>query len=397
MSSSTGNDSLSHEPHLLSPPQASGRRRLLLTLFALGVGALVLAGVGPRLSRKRALDLRQAESAGPPRVAVTAVRKGETNAALVLPGTALPALSTVIYARLDGFVEQLLVDLGDEVKEGQLLAVLHAPELEAELARANARFGEVERNLTLSKTSAERHARLAGAGISSQEAADEARARANSAEAALDSGSAEVSRLSALYAYRRVVAPFAGTITRRGVDKGALVKSSSTALYEIAQTSTLKIFVDVPQTLAGDIHPGVEAQVFTPEAPERLHAGKVVRTSRALDPSTRTLRTEIHLPGATAKGPLAGAFVRVRLAVSRAAPPVLVAATALVVGKEGPRVLVLGAGNKLQSRPVMIGRDFGNDLEVLDGLQAGERVVMNPPDDLQAGAVVTVAEGRRAP
>jgi RND family efflux transporter MFP subunit len=289
------------------------------------------------------------------------------------------------------------VDLGDEVKEGQLLAVLHAPELEAELARANARFGEVERNLTLSKTSAERHARLAGAGISSQEAADEARARANSAEAALDSGSAEVSRLSALYAYRRVVAPFAGTITRRGVDKGALVKSSSTALYEIAQTSTLKIFVDVPQTLAGDIHPGVEAQVFTPEAPERLHAGKVVRTSRALDPSTRTLRTEIHLPGATAKGPLAGAFVRVRLAVSRAAPPVLVAATALVVGKEGPRVLVLGAGNKLQSRPVMIGRDFGNDLEVLDGLQAGERVVMNPPDDLQAGAVVTVAEGRRAP
>jgi RND family efflux transporter MFP subunit len=401
MQSSSGNESLSL-PSDPSSSSSSPRRRWFLLLFLLAVGGLVWAGVGPRLARRKALDAHQAEASGPPRVAVGLVRKGDSNPALVLPGTALPALSTVVYARLDGFVEQLLVDLGDEVKEGQLLAVLHAPELEAELARANARFGEVERNVTLSKTSAERHARLAGAGISSLEAADEARARANSAEAALDSGNAEVKRLSALYAYRRVLAPFAGTITRRGVDKGALVKSASTALYEIAQTRTLKIFVDVPQTLAADIHPGVTAQIFTPEAPERMHPGKVVRTSRALDPSTRTLRTEIHLPGQGSDGKgnglLAGAFVRVRLAINRNTPPLLMSATALVVGKEGPRVLLLGPGNKLQARPVVIGRDFGVDLEVMDGVAAGDRVVLNPPDDLQAGTtVVTVAEAHRAP
>jgi RND family efflux transporter MFP subunit len=376
-------------------PSSSPRNWLIAFVILVAVGGLVGAGVLPRLARRQALDLRQAASAEPPRVAVAQARRGAVSSELVLPGTALPAQSAVVYARLDGFVDKLLVDLGDQVKEGQLLAVLQAPELEAELARARSRQGEAERNLTLSRTSAERHARLATTGISSREAADEAQARANSAEAALEGGNAENARLSAVYAYRRVLAPFAGVITRRGVDRGTLVKSSATALFEIAQTGTLKIFVDVPQTLAGDIRPGLAAQVFAPEAPDRKFAGKVVRTAGALDPSTRTLRSEIHLPGEG--GLLAGSYVRVKLTVGRASAPVVVPAAALVTRKEGQRVLVLDAGNVVNPRTVVTGRDLGEEIEVLDGLSGTERVVLSPPDDLKPGAKVSVAEGRRAP
>jgi RND family efflux transporter MFP subunit len=356
--------------------------------------ALVAAGVLPRLQRERALDARAAQMHGPPRVAVAAARLGAPQSELVLPGTALPAQNTVIHARLDGFVGKLAADLGDQVREGQLLAVLQAPEIEAELARAKARLVEVERNLTLSHASAERHARLASGGISSQEAADEARARANSAEAGLDAGRAEVGRLAALYAYHRVLAPFDGVITRREVDRGALVKGGTTALFEIAQIKTLKVFVEVPQSLAGEVRVGMPAEVFAPEAPAKLASGKVVRTSGALDPATRTLRAEVHLPGADKGGPLlAGAFVRVRLKVQRATPPVLVPTSAVAMRKEGPRVVVLLADRRVQQRKVVPGRDLGAEIELLEGLQGGERVVLSPGDDLQDGAVVTVAEG----
>ncbi len=355
------------------------------------LAALVAAGVIPRLQRQRALDARAAQLKGPPRVAVAEARLGSPQSELVLPGTALPAQSTVIHARLDGFVGKLSADLGDKVREGQLLAVLQAPEIEAELSRTRARLGEVERNLTLTRASAERHARLASGGISSQEAADEARARANSAEAGVEAGQADVGRLSALYAYRRVVAPFDGVITRREVDRGALVKGGTTALFEIAQTNTLKVFIDVPQSLAGEVRTGMQAEVFAPEAPARAASGKVVRTAGALDPSTRTLRTEVHLPGGGAL--LAGSFVRVRLKVQRAVPPVMVPTSALAMRKEGPRVVVLLADRRVQQRTVVPGRDMGAEIELLQGLQGGERVVLSPGDDLQDGAVVTVAEG----
>jgi multidrug efflux system membrane fusion protein len=381
-------------PNLVTGGAAGRRRRwpgLVFGLFALAT--VLVAGVLPRLERRRALDARAVELHGPPRVSIQPVRRGPAQSELVLPGTTLPEQNTVIHARLDGFVHQLHADLGDSVREGRLLALLQAPELEADLARARARLGELERNLTLSRTSADRHARLAESGISSQEAADEARARANSAEAALDASRAEVSRLGALYAYRRVVAPFDGVITRRSVDRGALVKSASTALFEIAQTRTLKVFVDVPQSLAADVQPGLRARVFAPETPDRIVEGQVVRTARALDPATRTLRTEIHLPGG---GPLlSGAFVRVGLQVPRTTAPLLIPAVALVTRKEGPRALVVTSG-RVQQRVLVLGRDMGVDVEVLGGLHDDDQVVLSPPDDLADGTPVQATPPRPA-
>lgn len=368
------------------------RRRPGLALW-LGLGALaalLAAGFVPRLQRKRALDARAEELKGPPRVAVVAARRGAAQSELVLPGTALPAQSTAIHARLDGFVGKLAADLGDKVREGQLLAVLQAPELEAELGRARAQLDEIERNVTLSRTSAERHARLAEGGVSSQEAADEARARANSAEAGLDARRAEVGRLGALFAYRQVTAPFAGVITRRNVDRGALVRSGGAPLFEIAETATLKVFVDVPQSLAGDVRTGMDVEVFTPEAPTRITAGKVARTAGALDPATRTLRTEVHLPGDGTL--LAGSFVRVRLKIQRASAPLLVPAAALSLRKEGPRVVVVRPDRRVQQRAVIPGRDLGAEIELAGGLDGNEKVVLNPSDDLVDGTLVDVAE-----
>lgn len=367
-------------------------------MLAASVLGLLGAGVVPRLEKKQALDRREAESREPPRVAVTRILRAESKTDLTLPGTVLPIQSATLHARLNGFVGRIHVDLGDRVREGQVLAELEAPELQAELLRARARLDETERNLELSRVSASRHQQLAQEGISSQEAADDARARTNSAEAAMKSARAEVERLEAMYAFRHVVAPFEGIITRRNVDRGALVTAGSgtgvTSLFELAQTKTLKVYVDVPQSLARDIRPGLNAELSTHEAPARVFHGRVTRTAGALDSATRTLRTEVQLPN---QGELlAGSFVRVRLVIEREAPPLLIPASALAVRREGPHVFVVDEAGTIQQRPIVLGRDLGPQVEVLDGLSGEERVVMSPPDTLGNGLIVRVAEGRHS-
>ena len=331
-------------------------------------------------------------------MATARVRRAEPTAELTLPGTVLPIQRASLHARLNGFVGRIHVELGDRVRAGQLLAELEAPELQAECHRARARLDETERNLAFARASAERGQILAREGTVSHEVAEEARARANSAEAALKSAKAEVERLEALYAYRRVVAPFDGLIVRRNVDRGALVTAGSgsgvTSLFEIAQTHALKVYVDVPQSLAHDIRPGLEARISTLDAPARAFPGRVVRTAGVLDPATRTLLTEVQLSNES--GLFAGAFVRVRLLFERDTPPMLIPASALAARREGPSVLLVDEANAIQQRVVVLGRDLGAQVEVLDGLSVEDRVVLSPPDTLGDGRVVRVAEGHAA-
>ncbi|CAM4371058.1 MULTISPECIES: efflux RND transporter periplasmic adaptor subunit [Myxococcus] len=379
-------------------PDAAARGGRWPWVFAALLLVLLGLGVAPRLERSRALDRREAEARLPPLVATARVTRSEPKAELTLPGTVLPSQRASLHARINGFVGRIHVDLGDRVRAGQLLAELEAPELQAECHRARARLDETERNLELARASARRGQILAGEGNVSHEVAEEARARANSAEASLKSAKAEVERLEALYAFRRVVAPFDGVIVRRNVDRGALVTAGSgsgmTSLFELAQTHTLKVYVDVPQSLAHDIRPGLEARIFTLDAPARALPGRVVRTAGVLDPGTRTLLTEVQL--ANTEALFAGSFVRVRLLIEREAPPMLIPASALAVRREGPTVLVVGEANAVQQRVVVLGRDLGAHVEVMDGLSAEDRVVLSPPDTLGDGRVVRVAEGRAA-
>jgi RND family efflux transporter MFP subunit len=367
----------------------------------LGITALVVLGAMPKLKRREALARTQAEINGPRRVLVGKVTPGPTRVEVTLPGSVAPFQSTPLYAKVTGFVRAYAADLGDPVKAGQVLAVIDAPETKEELKLAQARRQEAEANLEISKTIAARNEELSKSGLVSNQEADQQRARTNSAFAAVGSSAAEVGRLGAHVGYQRVVAPFDGVVVRRGIEKGALVtpngSASGTILFEVAKLDTLKVFVDVPQSYAAFVKVGGTASVFAPSAPTAIVTGKIARTSGALDAATRTLRAEIHVPG---DGPLlSGSFVDVRLAVDRAAPPVVVPASALVYRKEGTRLCTLDASNTVKLKKITIGRDFGKELEVLEGVLAGETVVVNPPDDLADGMVVqpieTKADGLR--
>lgn len=194
-------------------------------------------------------------------------------------------------------------------------------------------------------------------------------------------------RLTAVKGYSRVVAPFAGVVTRRLVEQGALVSTDRTPLFELAQTETLKVTVDVPQWLAPDVKQGLVLKVAPPNRPQLAVEARVGRSAGALDPVTRTLRIEalVDKPGAL----LANAFVQVTFQVERAAPPLIIPASALVARADGARVHVVKA-NVIATTPVQVARDQGRTVEVLTGVEPGMQVVLNPPDDLENGEKVEV-------
>ncbi len=357
----------------------------------IAVGSAVAAGVVPRLHQRTNLDHTQAEVLAPRLVRVTAVKSSAKNAEVTLPGTSAPYQSTFLYAKAAGFLRRNLVDVGDTVKAGQLLAEIDSPETEEDMRLAQVRLDEAAANVGLVQRTAQRNGQLVGVGVVSQQQLEDSTALANSAVAALRTRKAELQRMSALHGYQRVVAPFDGVVTRRNVDRGMLVGTAnggSAALFEVAQVDQLRVFVDVPQYLAREVKPGLEAVVFAPSDPQRKAKGVVARTSGVLDQTTRTLHTEVHIVGDGTVLP--GAFVYVRFVVTRAAAPLLVPANALLVRKEGTQLARVIDG-KIAMTPVKISRDLGKDIELIDGIKLGETVVLNPPDDLSDGLPVRLA------
>jgi RND family efflux transporter MFP subunit len=361
-----------------------------ISIVGIALGAAVVVGVVPRIKQREALARVEQEISAPKRVRVSAVRAGEARTDVTLPGTSAPFRTSSLYAKSSGFVRKNLVDVGDRVKAGQILAEIDAPETAQEIRLAQARLDEAEANVGLVQGSAERATRLVASGVVSQQQADDSRAMANSAVASVATRKAELQRLNVMRGYQQIVAPFDGIITRRGTDPGALVGaggSGGVALFEVADVTLLRVFVDVPDAYAGDVKNDVEALVFSPRDPAQKVAGKVARTSGVLEQATRTLRAEIHVHGEGAVVP--GAFVYVKLAVPRAKPAPIIPASALIVRKEGTLVAKV-AGGKLTLVPVMVGRDFGKEIELLDGAKVGEDVVLNASDVLETGQVVEV-------
>ena len=354
-----------------------------------GLLAVVAIAIGVRTSRARALASSAQQAQEPRRVATFVARRAPAQVDVTLPGTAQPILTTTLHTRTTAFVRRLHVDMGDRVQSGQLLAELEAPEVEQELHVARARLAEAQQNVGLAQGTAERHARLAVDGVSSKQQAEDARAQANSAVAALQRTRAEAQRLTAMRGYLRIVAPFEGVVTRRHVDAGALVApGAGPGLFEVSQISALKVYVDVPQTFASFVQTGQKVVVTARGAATKVD-GTIARTAGALDVSTRTLRTEVHLPGMP--GLLAGSFVNVAFSVARAAPPVIIPAAALVIRKEGPQVYVVHDG-RARSRKVAIGIDRGREVEIVDGLAGGEALVLNAPENLGVDEAVRAVE-----
>jgi membrane fusion protein, multidrug efflux system len=377
--------------------RASRRNRytVMATVAVLLAAGLAL-GVIPRL---RAQTRREAVSReiSLPIVSITNASRVKSAMELLLPGDVHAFERTKIYARADGYLLKWNVDIGAKVHSGQILGEIDSPELDQELNQSRAALAQAKANFTLARSSAERwEGLLKDRAVSQQEV--EERTGALAARAAdVNAAEAAVLRLEKLTSFKKVRAPFAGTITRRFVDTGALIRAggNASALFELAQTDTLRIHVNVPQAYLRDISTGATVQVRVAEYPDRVFAGTILRTSGAFDETTRTLLTEIETPNHD--GALyPGIHVDVQLSLAQSNPPIVVPATAVMTGSEGLQVAAVDEGDAIRLQKVQVGRDLGRNMEIISGLKEGARIVTHPSDALTEGTLVKIAEPRTA-
>jgi RND family efflux transporter MFP subunit len=375
-----------------APAKGSGNSRKITVVFAaLAVSGLLAAGIVPRLARDaKAAESRQRASLAP-KVVLESPRISPRSFEISLPGSTRAFQETTLYARTNGFISQILVDIGDSVKEGQLLAVIESPEVDEELARARVRVREARENLVLAQNTLGRIQTLLKTRAVSEQENDDQQSRVNSAEAALHSGEADVRRLESLQSFQKVVAPFSGVITSRAAEKGTLITAGSgsalPSLFTIAQVDVLRIFLDVPQKYSVAVNPGSAARILVRERPGRQFEGKVVRTSVSLDRASRTLLTEIRLPNKD-RTILPGMYVQVKLSLEREDPAIVIPARTLAILNNGPHVVTVEADGTIRLRPVTLGRDFGTEIEVASGLTGTEKLVANPSDSFKDGQAV---------
>ena len=365
------------------------RHAAIVAAVLIVIGAV--AGLVPRWRHRAALRAETRELAIQT-VSVVSPVPGKATVGLTLPAEAKALVEAPIYARTSGYLKRFLVDIGAQVKAGDLLAEIDTPELNQELAQARAQLVQAEAALALAKTTAARWAELLKtASVSEQEAAEK-QADLELKIATVEAGRANVRRLEELQSFERVIAPFAGTITARETDVGQLVTSGSgKELFRLAQTGTLRVFVRVPQAAAQGVAPGQMAELTIPELPGRVFPAKVVRTSGAISADSRTLLTELEVDNSRGEI-LAGTYVQVRLTAADLAPALTLPANTLLIRSEGPQVGVVGTDGKVELRGVTLGRDFGPTVEILGGVGPTDRVILNPADSLVGGTIVRVAE-----
>ncbi len=394
------------------------------TIWAIALGVLVLLAIAffggyiPMQSR-RAVIAAEAHEQGEtlPQMRAIRVARSNVNSDLALPGSIQPITEAPILARTDGYIQRRLVDIGDRVKSGQLLAEIDAPELvdqvtqakaaekqaEAGLDQATANAQQGKTDMELAKLMAQRSGQLVTRGAIARQDDDQSQATYQSKLAALNAlqkavdvqranvaaVQSNLARLTKLQDYRMVVAPFEGVITLRNVDVGALVNSGNTMLFRIAQMDELRTFINVPQAYANSIRVGQPATLTVSNLPGRMFAGTVARTSEALDPSSRTLLAEIHVPNRE-RLLLPGMYTQVDFKAPRFDPPLVVPSEALIVRDNGAQVAVVRFGNTLHLVKIQAGRDYGDRVEVLAGLNEGDTVVTNPGDIAREGLKVDV-------
>jgi membrane fusion protein, multidrug efflux system len=388
------------------PPPATVSRKGLFGIVAgvLAVVALAFAaGYLPRRQERAALEEVAATSSGAvSRVEVVTPKVGVRDRATLLPGSVQPLEETVLYARASGFVKRWLVDIGDKVKEGQMLVELETPELDQELDQARAQLGQAQPELArakanreLSQANLQRYKQLAPAGVASQADLDQHQAQASVDEANVSVSQANISaqeanirRLTQLKAFNKVTAPFAGTITQRWAEIGALVTAGNgQPLYRIAAMDPARVFVQVPQDVAPSVRPTLVAKVTVREYPGRTFDGTVARAAGELDQSTRTMTTEIRVPNP--EGTLiAGMYAEVSLTLPYPHKVLELPATALITDAKGVRVATVAADSTIHIVPVVVERDTGTMIEVSTGLTGDERVVKLASAELVEGKSV---------
>ncbi|MGA2838615.1 MAG: efflux RND transporter periplasmic adaptor subunit [Steroidobacteraceae bacterium] len=366
------------------------RRYSLLLL----VTALALAAWGEisRVMARDALRKEAARDAVPTVVTVTANRTslGED---LVLPGTVQAFVEAPIYARTSGYLKTWYTDIGTPVKKGQLLAEIETPEVDQQYAQAQADLETARANESLSNSTNKRWQGLLSTESVSQQDADEKAGDAAAKKAALASAAANVARLRDLESFKRVVAPFDGVVTVRNTDIGALInagQSSGSELFRVADTHKLRIYVQVPETYAAAAQPGLEADLRFAEQANKKYVAQTVRTSNALDPTLRTLQVELQLDN-TSHEVFPGAYAEVHFKLAGNAESLRLPASTVLFRAAGLQVATVDGTGHIKLKSIVQGRDFGSTIEVLSGIEANDRVVVNPPDSITDGVPVRVA------
>jgi RND family efflux transporter MFP subunit len=406
-------------------PKPRTGRRGLLAFFAL-IGVLVVAavagGILPRLSRQKALlSAAETQTEQRPIVEVATARQAPAHSTVDLPGDMQALVDSPIFARVDGYLRTRLVDYGDRVKTGQLLAEIDTPELDQQIHQARATLSQSQSalnevkadldlskaNLNLARLTVDRWRRLADKGVVARQEADQKEAdfAVNEAQVAKAQASiattqenvraneANLHRLEEMKAFARITAPFDGVITARNVDIGTLINSgnggAARELFHIAQIQVLRIFVNVPQTNVASMHPGQTAELRVEELPGQVFPARLTRIANALDANSRAMLTVLEVPNP--RGTLMpGMYAQVHFSTGRAEAAVLVPGGVLILGRQGPRVAVVAPDQRIHLRPIRIGQDLGSEIEVVSGLSAGEVVVANPSDAVRENALVSV-------
>lgn len=384
--------------------------RLLLVVGILFVVGVVAAGAGfySRHRENHALVESQASFSLP----TVQLQMPETTAPtqeIVLPGNMEALVNAPIYARTDGYVRAWYHDIGAHVRKGELLAEIETPELDEQLEQARADLATAIAQSKLARVTSERYQDLIGTRAVSQQDTDNAASNLAASTTRVASAQANVHRLEELQAFERVYAPFDGIITARNTDIGQLIQAnggtstgpqvgadtptgSDRALFQISNIQKLRVFVRVPQVYSPAAQPGIEATITLPQYPDQAFSGKLVRTSNAFDPATKTLLVEIDVENTTGKL-LPGAYTEVHLRNGNSLQVKTIPVSALIFREAGLEVATVDAANRVHLVPVVPGIDFGKTIQILSGLDAKTPIITSPPDSLIEGERVRPVQG----
>jgi RND family efflux transporter MFP subunit len=368
----------------------SGRAGLTVIIVLVIAGAIVIAGVVPRMRARAELRTTTNELAVPA-VTVMQPKLGAPESEIVLPGNIQAFSDSPIYARTNGYLKKWNADIGTHVKQGELLAEIETPEVDQQLDQARADLSTSQANYNLSKITADRYQDLAKTESVSKQDVDNANGDFQAKKAMVDSAQSNVNRLLQMQSFERIYAPFDGVITARNTDVGHLINSGASGpaneLFHIAAVNKLRVFINVPQEDSSAARPGLTADLTFQEFPGQRFKGTLVRTADSIDPASRTLLTEVDVDNQNGKL-LPGAYTEVHLKAPTSTPAVILSVTALIFRAQGLQAgVAVNKGGKYvaELRNITLGRDYGNEVEVVSGLKADDQVIVNPPDSLVDG------------
>lgn len=380
----------------LSPSGTRSGARYLSRVGAIaGVTALIVLVWAGLSAHRAAAKLRAStEAAAVVTVATTKPVSQSELRELVLPGNIQANYEASIYARTSGYLKRWLVDIGTPVKAGQLLAEIESPEVDSQLRQAEADLATAAANQKIADLTAERWRNLRTTDSVSKQEADEKISQAASNDAQVQAARANVQRLRELSGFEKIIAPFDGVVTARNTDIGQLISAGGNtgpALFRVADMRRLRLYVSVPQTYAAAMKPGLQAGLLFPDRPGKTYIATLDSTSSAIDTSTRTLLAQLVIDNKSGEL-LPGAYAEVhfKLPAGAGGESYKLPANVLLFRGDGMHVGVVGAGGKVVLKPVTLGRDYGAEIEVIQGLDPNDDVILSPPDSLTDGVAVHV-------